>query len=89
MAAPGGIEQPVPVSQMRCAAFVTGGTVSGTLCKGQGGLAVLLSKAVSQLHSTVPSQWVCLTALCKVPILSQKPKASSFYSKVNLVADLR
>lgn len=48
---------------------------------------MLLSMAVSQLHLAVPSRWVCLIALCKVPVLSQKPRASSFYSNINLVND--
>lgn len=62
--------------------------MSRTLYKGQGGLAVLLIRLFPNSTSTVPSRWVCLTALRKVLVLSQKLRASSFYSKINLVSDI-
>lgn len=77
------VEQPVPASQMRFAPFVQVQSVSRTFMERpwQAGCA-------SNQDYTMPSEQVCLTELCKVPVLAQIPRPSSFYSWVNLVSDI-
>lgn len=91
MAVPGFVEQPAPVAQMRCAAFftrVTRGTVSEHHVKTKAGWLCSSARLFPSSTLTAPSWWVWLTELCKVPVLSQKPRASSFYSEINLADDI-